>query len=151
MSSIASISPASSQSASTDNATSSLGLPPVGLAQAASTNTVNAELVVSGLGVDSAAVAGVFGGSAASGSNWFSNVELLPALSGLSHATAQQALSLFGIQTPTVGSGSDAAATDTADAAGTTGAALSPTSNSAIAPSDNVGAAVVDPLWGKNA
>ncbi len=105
MSSIASILPASAQSPSSDSSAVPSGLPPVGLTQAASENTVNAELLVNGFGVDAGSVAGVFGGAAASGSNWFTDVELLPALSGLSHATAEQALALFGVQTPGGASG----------------------------------------------
>jgi hypothetical protein len=150
MSSIASIAPASSQNGSTDDAAASLGLPPVILAQAASTNTINAELVVSGLGVDPGAVAGVYGGSGAPSSNWFSNAELLPALSNLSRGTAEQALALYGV--PTSAPAADAStAADATPAAQAAQAAFDPASNTAIPPSDTLGVAVVDPLWGKNA
>jgi len=153
MSSIASVSPSAAQTAQTvaasgaDGATAGLGLPPVGLAQAASINTVNAELVTSQFGVDPASVAGVYGGAAQSGSNWFTNVDLLPALSGLSASTAEQALSLFGFQVPTVGNPSVAqtsagTSSDPSADAGT---------DSATPDSSSIGAAVVDPLWGKDA
>jgi hypothetical protein len=136
MSSIASLASSSPQAAlgsatAAETATAGLGLPPVGLAQEASTNTVNAELLTSGFGVDPGSVAGVYGGAAQQGSNWFANVELLPALADLSRATAEQALALFGIQTPTVGAGSSASVP--------------------IPGSSTVGAAIVDPLFGKNA
>jgi hypothetical protein len=136
MSSIASLAssgPQATQGSATaaETATAGLGLPPVGLAQAASTNTVNAELLTSGFGVDPGSVAGVYGGAAQQGSNWFTDVELLPALADLSRATAEQALALLGMQTPTVGAGSGTSVP--------------------IPDSSTVGAAVVDPLWGKSA
>jgi hypothetical protein len=145
MSSIASITPAAAQTNSTDSATAGLGLPPVGLAQAASVNTVNAALVSSAFGIDASAVSGVYGGSGASGSNWFTNVELLPALNNLSKATAEQALALFGIETPTPGGSADGTYS------GTTTGAAGAAGNTAIPASATLGAAVVDPLWGKNA
>ena len=145
MSSISSIAATSPQSNTTDTATAGLGLPPVGLAQPASINTVNAELVASQFGIEPDAVSGVYGGSAASGSNPFSNLQLLPALANLSTSTAEQSLALLGVQTPTVGKGSAAGASP-ADGAGAPNSA----GNAAIAPGDTVGAVVVDPLWGKN-
>jgi hypothetical protein len=145
MSSISSITPATGQPNSTDSATAGLGLPPVSLAQAASINTVNAALVSSEFGVDPGTVAGVYGGAAASGSNWFANVELLPALATLTKATAEQSLALFGVETPTVGNGAQT------NAAADSPVAPNSTSNTAIPPGETLGAAVVDPLWGKNA
>jgi hypothetical protein len=145
MSSIASVNPTASQTsqsaptsqaASADSAVAALGLPPAGLAQAASVNTVNAQLVSSQWGVDPASVSGVYGGSAQNGSALFASAELLPALAGMSRANAEQSLALFGIQTPKVGGGS-------ADAQA---------SSTAVAPPDSAsGAAIVDPLWGKSA
>lgn len=145
MSSIASVNPTASQpsqsapaspAAPADSAVAALGLPPAGLAQAASVNTVNAELVSSQWGVDPASVSGVYGGSAQSGSSFFAGAELLPALASMSRANAEQSLALFGIQTPQVGGGS-------ADAQASPTAATPPDSAS--------GAAIVDPLWGKSA
>jgi hypothetical protein len=135
MSSIASVASSGSQvdqSSATpaESATSGLGLPPVGLAQAASINTVNAELLTSQFGVDPGSVAGVYGGAAQPGSNWFANVDLLPALANLSRATAEKSLALLGVKTPTVGGSSTSVP---------------------IPQSSTIGAAVVDPLWGKNA
>ena len=43
------------------------GLPPTDLAQAASVNTINAELVASQWGIDPATVSGVFGGASQTG------------------------------------------------------------------------------------
>ncbi len=146
---IASINPAAPQTNQTaaansaDSATAGIGLPPAGLAQAASTNTINAALVSSQWGIDPALVAGVYGGAGASGSNWFSNVELLPALTNLTKANAEQSLSLLGLEKPAVGQGSATASP--------TSAAVQKKSNTAIPEGANVGAAVVDPLWGKNA
>ena len=148
MSSIASITPAAAQPNSTESATAGLGLPPVGLAQAASVNTVNAALVSSAFGIDPSTVSGVYGGSGASGasgSNWFTNVELLPALTHLSKATAEQSLALFGLETPKPGGSADGTY------AGTTTGAAGAAGNTAIPASATLGAAVVDPLWGKNA
>jgi len=114
-----------------------LGLPPASLAQAASANTVNAELVTAAWGVDPAAVSGVSGTDSSSG--LFAGASLLPLLSNLSHANAEQALSLLGVQAPTsAASGSQtagqaAAASAAADAPGSSGSYL------------------VDPLWGKQA
>ena len=150
MSSIASVNstsaqpsqPVSTNPAAADSALADLGLPPAGLAQASSVNTVNAELVSSQFGIDPGLVSGVYGGAAQPGSNWFSNVELLPALANLSKGTAEQSLALFGIQTPRVGS----------DSGSSSGSAVtSATDAAAIPPSSTVGAAVIDPLWGKSA
>jgi hypothetical protein len=149
MSSIASVNPTASQpsqsapaaqAASTDSAVAALGLPPANLAQAASVNTVNAALVSSQFGVDPALVAGVYGGSAQNGSALFSSAELLPALANLTKANAEQSLSLLGIQTPKVGGSSTSSQA---------GGSSSP--NAPIPPSATLGAAVVDPLWGKMA
>jgi hypothetical protein len=152
MSAIASVSPttaqpsqtaSTSQTASADSAVAALGLPPAGLAQAASVNTVNAELVSSQFGIDQSLVSGVYGGSSQSGSGFFSSAELLPALANLSRATAEQSLALMGIQTPRAGSGSGNSAA--------TSAAPAVADASALPYSSTVGAAVVDPLWGKTA
>jgi len=109
MTSVGSVSSAQTQAA---------GLPPVNLANAATANTVNAGLVSGLLGVDPSSVAGVYGGSAAN--NMFSNVFTLPMLSNLSGATAEQALSLLGIQAPAAGT---AATTDAASSSAAPSAA----------------------------
>jgi hypothetical protein len=109
---------------------SQLGLPPVRLALAASANTVNAELATASWGVDPAAVSGVYGGAAASG-GLFDGVSLLPLLAGLQRSTAEQALSLIGVQKPEKTLDTAAAAVEAASATGTSGAYK------------------VDPLWGK--
>lgn len=87
------------------------GLPPVNLANAATQNTVNASLVSGLLGVDPNSVSGVYGGAASTGANIFSNLFDLPILSSLSGATAEQALVLLGLQTPTTGTASAASGT----------------------------------------
>jgi hypothetical protein len=125
------------------------GLPPTGLAQAASVNTINAELVASQWGIDPATVSGVFGGASQTG-GLFAGETLLPVLSHLTHANAEQALSLLGVQTPTPGSsgGSSAAHSpnSTAQAISTAGqAALNEAAYSASGPQ------IVDPLWGRDA
>ncbi len=137
----------SSNATSADTAVAGLGLPPVGLAQAASVNTVNAALVSSQWGLDPASVAGVYGGAAQPGSNWFSNVELLPALAHLSRGTAEQSLALFGIATPKPGSGSGSSSSTPAN----TSASTTTSPQAPIPPSETIGAAIIDPLWGKSA
>jgi len=119
-----------------------LGLPPANLAQAASTNTVNAELVSSQWGIDPASVSGVYGGTGDSG-GVFSSAMLLPLLTNLSHANAEQALALMGITTPTPDGGTTA--TPAAAAATTT----TPTTQSAEATPAQSGPTQVDPLWGQ--
>ena len=129
------------------------GLPPVALARAASNNTVNAQLVSSQWGVDPATVSGVYGGAAESG-GLFAGDSLLPLLTTLSHANAEQALALIGVQTPKPGgaepaaSGSDARSTS-ADA----DAESSPQSQATLAQMAYSSSApmVVDPLWGRSA
>ncbi len=118
-----------------------LGLPPADLAQAASINTVNAELVSSQWGIDPASVSGVYGDTGDSG-GVFSSAMLLPLLTNLSHANAEQALALMGITTPTPGGGTTA--TTTAAPATTT-----PTTQSADATPAQSGPTQVDPLWGQ--
>jgi hypothetical protein len=125
------------------------GLPPVGLAQAASANTVNAELVASQWGIDPGSVAGAFGYTGQPGA-LFAGETLLPVLSHLTRANAEQALSLLGVQTPTHGgSGGTSAArspNSTAQSISTAGqAALSEAAYSASGPQ------IVDPLWGRDA
>ncbi len=125
------------------------GLPPANLAREASANTVNAELVSSQWGIDPASVAGVYGGAAANG-GLFAGDSLLPLLTTLTHANAEQALSLIGIQTPRPGSGSaggTAAASTVATNAFQDQAALA----QAQASSGSSVGVVVDPLWGRSA
>jgi hypothetical protein len=95
------------------------GLPPTGLAQAASVNTVNAELVASQWGIDPASVGGVYGGAAES-AGIFEAGNLLPLLRSLSPATAERALALIGVQTPTPAATSATAAAYTSGAMPTT-------------------------------
>jgi hypothetical protein len=124
------------------------GLPPVHLAAAASTNTLNAQLVSSQWGIDPAAVSGVYGGAAASDGGLFSGTSLLPLLSSLTRATAEQALSLIGVKAPTPGGGTattTAAATDDATTTGQSPTQLDQAAASSSAPM------VVDPLWGRSA
>jgi hypothetical protein len=159
MASIASVNTAATQSAQAVQAaqanaatgtnqsqTAPSGLPPVNLAGAASTNTLNAQLVSSQWGIDPAAVSGVYGGAAASDGGLFSGASLLPLLTSLTRANAEQALSLIGVKTPTPGGGN--ATTAAANDAATTGqskTALDQTATGSSAPM------VVDPLWGRSA
>ncbi len=120
-----------------------LGLPPVALSAAASANTLNASLATSQWGVDPASVAGVYGGAATQSGGLFSSDYLLPLLTNLTHANAEQALSLLGISTPKAKTAGTAAAA--------VSAAATPTANElatdqAASPS---GAMNVDPLWGR--
>jgi hypothetical protein len=124
-------------------------LPPPSLARAASINTVNAQLVSSQWGVDPASVSGVYGGAAESG-GLFAGDALLPLLTSLSHANAEQALALIGVQTPKPGGNDPAAsAPTTTDAA----AESSPQSQTMLAQMASGSSApmVVDPLWGRSA
>jgi len=125
------------------------GLPPAALARAASDNTVNAQLVSSQWGVDPATVSGVYGGAAESG-GLFAGDSLLPLLTTLSRANAEQALALIGVQTPKPG-GTEPAAPEstTTDAA----AESSPQSQATLAQMASSSSApmVVDPLWGRSA
>jgi hypothetical protein len=128
------------------------GLPPVGLAQASSANTVNAELVASQWGIDPASVGGVYGGAAES-AGIFEGGNLLPLLRSLSPATAERALALIGVQTPTPAATSATAAAYTSGAMpATTAQAISPNGRAMLdqAASDSA-PAVVDPLWGRTA
>jgi len=130
------------------------GLPPANLARAASANTINAELAVSQWGLDPASVGGVYGGPAASDSGGlFSGDTLLPLLTTLTHANAEQALSLIGVKTPTVGGGSGAATAAGATTLGANTAAAATNSQSALAQAAYSSSApvVVDPLWGRSA
>jgi hypothetical protein len=125
------------------------GLPPANLARAASANTVDAELVSSQWGIDSAAVGGLYGGGADSG-GLFAGTSLLPMLTNLSHATAEQALALIGVQTPRP-SGS-AGATSGTTAPGSTASATAQ-NQAALAPAASSGSSagtLVDPLWGRS-
>jgi hypothetical protein len=121
------------------------GLPPTSLAQAASANTIMAELVSSQWGIDPASVGGVYGGAGESG-GLFSGDTLLPLLTNLTHANAEQALALIGVKTPTPGSGTPASST--AAATGSTAAQSQAAAQAAASPS---GPMVVDPLWGRSA
>ncbi len=126
-----------------------LGLPPVNLARAASVNTLNGELLSSQFGVDPASVSGVYGGAAATSGSLFASDTLLPLLQSLSPATAEQALALIGIQTPTPGSGSGA----TSPTAGTTATTTQAASQAFLdqAATTSSGPQIVDPLWGTTA
>jgi hypothetical protein len=128
-----------------------LGLPPVGLAQAASTNTINAELVSSQWGIDPATVSGMYGGAAASTpASVFAGDNLLPLLQSISPATAERALTLIGIKTPTPGNA--AGSSTSAESAATTAQAAA-TASQAFLDQASAGSApmVIDPLWGKTA
>jgi len=125
-----------------------LGLPPVNLSAAASTNTLNAALVTSQFGVDPGLVGGVYGGAAQDG-GLFASDYLLPVLTNLTHANAEQALSLLGISTPKPSATSAPASADAAAAAANaTPAANQLATDQASNPS---GAMTVDPLWGRSA
>jgi hypothetical protein len=128
------------------------GLPPVNLAHAASANTVNAALVSSQWGIDPAAVGGVFGGAAAESGGLFSGDNLLPLLNTLHHATAEQALSMIGIERPAQ-SGEGAAAAYSAGAATSATAIADAAQQSALAQAGAGSSAgtMVDPLWGRAA
>jgi hypothetical protein len=125
-----------------------LGLPPVGLAQAASTNTINAQLVSSQWGVDPSTVSGVFGGAAVS-DGLFAGDTLLPLLTNISHANAEQALALIGITTPKPGSSGTTTGTATSADASQAYAAANPTAVAEAAAGS--GPLTVDPLWGRQA
>jgi len=136
------------------------GLPPVSLAAAASLNTLNAELATSQWGVDPASVGGVYGGSAATG-GMFAGIDLLPVLTNLTHADAEQALSLLGVSTPTpsaTATGSTGATSSTGSTGSTGATTLSASAAGAQSQSALAQAAygsgtpmVVDPLWGRSA
>jgi len=125
------------------------GLPPVLLAEAASRNTLNAELVSSRWGIDPAAVSGVYGGAAENG-GLFSGDTLLPLLASLTHSTAEQALALIGVQTPTSG-GAKTAASGTADTSSAATNAAQSQAALAGAASGSTAGMIVDPLWGRSA
>jgi hypothetical protein len=130
----------------TQAAQAAAGLPPVRLAAAASANTVNAQLVSSQWGVDPATVAGVYGGAGESG-GLFAGDNLLPLLTNLSHANAEQALTLIGVKTPTAGGTAGSYAPETSKTA-----SANAQSQSALAQTyGGTPAATVDPLWGKSA
>jgi hypothetical protein len=140
---------ANTTTGTTDAQKEAAGLPPVLLAAAASKNTVNAQLVASQWGLDPSTVSGVYGGAGADG-GLFSGDSLLPLLTSISHATAEQALALIGITTPkpaaTAATTAGAASASTAAATSTQGqAALDQAAQSSSSPM------VVDPLWGKSA
>jgi hypothetical protein len=125
-----------------------LGLPPVGLAQAASANTLNAALVSSEWGIDPASVSGLYGGAGAA-AGLFASDNLLPLLRSISPANAEQALALIGIQTPTPGK-----ASGTSQASpGSPSAAAAAQASQALLDQASTGSApmVVDPLWGRSA
>jgi hypothetical protein len=148
MSSITSIGAPASPQVSTPSATdaanevAALGLPPAGLALPSAVNTVNAELATAQWGVDPNLVGGVYGGSAASGS-LFAGVDLLPLLSNLNTATAEQALALMGIQTPAVVSAGGSTSGD--------GQAAAASATAADAADASLNGALIDPLFGKSA
>ena len=122
------------------------GLPPARLAAAASANTVNAQLVSSQWGVDPATVAGVYGGAGESG-GLFAGDSMLPLLTHLTHANAEQALTLLGVKTPTAGGTAGSYAPETSKTA-----SANAQSQSALAQAyGGTTAATVDPLWGKSA
>ena len=139
---------AAAATTSAADAKAKLGLPPVQLAAAASTNTINAELATSQWGVDPASVGGVYGGGNQDG-GMFAGTSLLSTLSSLSPATAEQSLSLLGISMPAPKVAS-ADSEPQATASGTP--ANSPTDNAALqASAGGAGPAIVDPLWGRSA
>ena len=139
---------ANTATATNQSQPSASGLPPVLLAGAASTNTLNAELVSSQWGIDPALVGGVYGGAASDSGGLFAGDALLPLLTNLNHANAEQALSLIGVQTPTP------AGQATTSGTGTTGttATSSPQGQAALDQASGSSAPmVVDPLWGRSA
>ena len=93
--------------------------------------------------MDPATVAGVYGGAGASG-GLFAGDTLLPLLTTISHATAEQALALIGVQTPKPGSA--AATTTQADATSAKGQAILDQAGAS-----GSGAMNTDPLWGRPA
>jgi hypothetical protein len=125
-----------------------LGLPPANLAQAATTNTINAALVSSQWGIDPSTVGGVYGGAGESG-GLFAGDTLLPLLTNLTHANAEQALALMGISTPTPGTANSP--TPASAAAGSSTSAAASQLAQAQAASGPSGPAIVDPLWGRSA
>jgi hypothetical protein len=136
-------------SGSTGSQAQKSGLPPVGLARASSINTVNAQLVSSQWGVDPATVSGVYGGAAES-SGLFSGDNLLPLLTTISHAHAEQALSLLGIQTPRPGTAA-AATGSTSSAVASKAYAAAQTQSALVEAASGSGPAIIDPLWGRTA
>jgi hypothetical protein len=120
------------------------GLPPASLAGAASTNTLNAELVTSQWGVDPGSVGGVYGGAADSG-GIFSGASLLPVLTNLTHADAEQALAIIGVNTPKPGGTPSGSSGSIASGTQQNQSALAKAAYSASTPM------VVDPLWGRSA
>jgi hypothetical protein len=122
------------------------GLPPVLLASAASSNTVNAALVSSQWGLDPGTVGGVYGGAGANG-GMFAGNSLLPLLTTISHANAEQALALMRIKTPTPGAATAATpSASSADATSTKGRAVLDQAGASAS-----GPVMVDPLWGRSA
>jgi hypothetical protein len=128
-----------------------LGLPPSNLAAAAATNTMNAALVSSQWGVDPGSVGGVYGGAAADGGGLFAGDNLLPLLQTLTHANAEQALSLIGVQTPKPGTSGSGAATSAAAATSPAAQATAAAQYAVNSTPTNAGPATVDPLWGTTA
>ena len=120
------------------------GLPPLNLVSAASANTLNSELVSSQWGIDPAAVSGVYGGAAESG-GLFAGTSLLPLLTTLTRANAEQALSLIGVQAPTPSNGAGAGSNTASATTGQSASALDQSAARSSAPM------VVDPLWGRSA
>lgn len=125
-----------------------MGLPPARLAGAASTNTVNAQLASSQWGVDPATVSGIYGGVEESG-GLFAGGVLLLLLTHLSHAHAEQALALIGVQMP--GPGSGAAVSQKADPSAATTAIPLQSQTALSQAASGSGPAIVDPLWGRSA
>lgn len=137
---------ASQVDAATKAQLDSLGLPRAGLAQAAATNTVNSELASSEYGIDPSLVSGVYGGGSSGG--LFSGVDMLPVLNALTHSTAERALALMGVQTPTPKSSQ----TDAATASGDAPASGSSTSVPLPVTTDSgENGMLVDPLFGTSA
>jgi hypothetical protein len=134
---------------STNTQTTPSGLPPVNLAAAASANTMNAALVSSQWGLDPGTVAGVYGGSGENG-GLFAGTSLLPLLTSISHANAEQALSLIGVQTPQPKASSTAAAAAFSSSAAATSPSGQAALNDAAAASSSA-PTMVDPLWGRSA
>jgi hypothetical protein len=126
--------------------TTPAGLPPVNLAQAASANAVNAELVSSQWGIDPTTVGSVYGGAGESG-GLFAGDTLLPLLTNLTHANAEQALSLIGVKTPPPGTAKSPSSGAPASASSSAPTQLA----QAQAASTPSGPMMVDPLWGRSA
>jgi hypothetical protein len=128
------------------------GLPPANLTAAASANSMNAALVASQWGLDPSTMAGVYGEAGENG-GLFAGDSLLPLLTTISHANAEQALTLIGVQLPkpsAAASAAAAAAAPSSSSAAATSTAGQAALNEAVAQSSS-SPMMVDPLWGRSA